>query len=429
MSSSLGVSAAGGATSSGYTCGGAAGTVYVVNGTTSSLIFDNSDGSSDSSTCTLFPPELSGVQLRQLSILRKACVDLRQSVKNNDVRAYLLDIDGSSKMTGDGIVIDTCAANLRGQITCTSALQLHNAQSGVGLVTAYTGSSMTCSSCTVKMSLTGSHVMLQGTVSASTLEITGVERISLAGSLTANASELAIAAGSANISGTATCSGSACSIRVSVNTTLEVGGTVRCSGNNQCLVDVVSGWSALVGGSITGSDIRMVIAGSLQVIGTITASGQGYAESAGDGKGNRSSYTSSASSDSFRVSGSGGGHGGNGANSCYQYASGYGTTASGGGSYGSSIVPRTFGSGGGRSCYSHSDCRWYGAGGSGGGRILMNASLIEIAIGAIVSADGTSGGNWSGGTIYGSGGAGSGGSILIEPWPAAQPCEEKSSTE
>ncbi len=75
------------------------------------------------------------------------------------------------------------------------------------------------------------------------------------------------------------------------------------------LGDVASGSSALVGGSITGSDIRMVIAGSLQVTGTITGSGQGYAESAGDGKSNRSSYTSSVSSDSFRVSGSGGGHG------------------------------------------------------------------------------------------------------------------------
>ena len=264
VSWSLGVSAAGGATSSGYTCGGAAGTVYVVNGTTSSLIFDNSDGRSDSSTCTLFPPELSGVQLSQLSILRKACVDVKESVKNNDVRAYLLDIDGSSKMTGDAIVIDTSTANLRGQITCTSALQLHNAQSGVGLVTAYTGSSMTCSSCTLKMSLAGSHVMLQGTVSASTLEIKGVERISLAGSLTVNGSELTIAAGSANIGGSVTCSGASCSIRVSVNTTLELGGTVRCtsgncslslqsggdmkctggiscSENNQCLVDVASG--------------------------------------------------------------------------------------------------------------------------------------------------------------------------------------------
>ena len=106
-----------------------------MDGTTSSLIFDNSDGSSDSSTCTLFPPELSGVQLNQLSILSQACVDLRQSVKNNDERAYLLDIDGSSKMTGDGIVIDTSTANLRGQITCTSDLHLHNAQSGVGIVT------------------------------------------------------------------------------------------------------------------------------------------------------------------------------------------------------------------------------------------------------------------------------------------------------
>jgi hypothetical protein len=44
----------------------------------------------------------------------------------------------------------------------------------------------------------------------------------------------------------------------------------------------------------------------------------------------------------------------------------------------------------------------------------MSANLIEIAIGVIVQADGTSGGNWSGVTSYGSGGSGSGGSILIE---------------
>ncbi len=48
-------------------------------------------------------------------------MDLRQSVKNNDARAYLLDIDGSSKMTGDGIVIDTSTANLLGEITASGS--------------------------------------------------------------------------------------------------------------------------------------------------------------------------------------------------------------------------------------------------------------------------------------------------------------------
>jgi hypothetical protein len=100
VSSQLAVSAAGGATSSGYTCGGAAGTVYVFNGTSSSLILDNSDGSSDSGTCTPFPADLNGVQLSQLSISRMACMDVRESAKNNDVRAYRLDLDGSSKVTG-----------------------------------------------------------------------------------------------------------------------------------------------------------------------------------------------------------------------------------------------------------------------------------------------------------------------------------------
>ena len=100
----------------------------MVNGTVSSLIVDNSDGSSLSSTCTPFPEDLSGVQLSQLNISRKACVDLRQAQQNNDVRAICMDLDASSKVTGDNVVIDTSNATVRGQITGTSALWLHNAQ-------------------------------------------------------------------------------------------------------------------------------------------------------------------------------------------------------------------------------------------------------------------------------------------------------------
>ena len=115
----------------------------MVNGTVSSLIVDNSDGSSLSSTCTPFPEDLSGVQLSQLNISRKACVDLRQAQQNNDVRAICMDLDASSKVTGDNVVIDTSNATVRGQITGTSALWLHNAQAGAGVVEAYSGSSMT----------------------------------------------------------------------------------------------------------------------------------------------------------------------------------------------------------------------------------------------------------------------------------------------
>ena len=206
-------------------------------------------------------------------------------------------------------------------------------------------------------------------------------------------------------------------------------GTISCSGNSQCLVDVASGSSAVLSGSMTGSDIRMVVAEALQLQGTVSTSGQGYAEETGDGKGNRPSYSGS-SSGYYRVSGSGGGHGGDGATSCYRYDASYGPSPSsttpsqhhptfwcffsiqtallthfrvfcldagvlGGLSYGSSSFPRTFGSGGGRSCYYSGSCGYHGKGGSGGGRIYMNASSIEITSGATVSADGTQGGLWN----------------------------------
>ena len=365
------MTAAGGATSSGYTCAGAAGTFYTVNGTWSNLVFDNSDGSSHSSTCTPFPPDLSGVQLSQLNISRKACVDLRQAQKNNDVRAICMDLDESSKVTGDSIVIDTSDVTVRGQITGTSALWLHNAQAGAGVVTAHTGSSMTCSSCALKMSFAESDVTLGGTMSGTTVEIkcikglqklthtgtltgttveiTGFQKLTHTGSLTATGSQLTIAAETASLLGTVRCTGSACSSLVSVNQTLKLGGsllctagkctlsmrsggditstaTISCSGNNQCLLDVASDASASFGGSIAASDIRMVIAESLRLQGTVSTNGQGYAEVSGDGKGGKSSFHSSTNS--FRVSGSGGGHGGNGAAACYRYTS-YGNLPAG----------------------------------------------------------------------------------------------------
>ena len=306
----------------------------------------------------------------------------------------------------------------------------------------------------LKMSLSGSDVFLKGSISAGTGEIKGLQSLTHSGTLAVSGSLLSIEAGTASIRGTVRCSGSACSSLVSVNRTLEMGGslsctsgkcslslrsggnmtssgTVSCSGNSQCLLDVACGSSAVLLGSITGSDIRMVVAESLQLVGTVSTSGQGYVEKAGDGRGNQPYYGGSSSyySSSYRVSGSGAGHGGNGAVACFRQDSSYGSIPEGtarhcmmitlilarmlacaiagacrteivciepgGVSYGSSSFPRTFGSGGGRSCYYYGDCRYYGTGGSGGGRIYMNASSIEIVSGATVSADGEQGEAWS----------------------------------
>ena len=366
----------GGSTSSGYSCAGAAGTLYVLNGTASSLTFDNGGGSSASSTCTPFPTDLNGVQLSFLNISGRTCLDLRQAASYNDVRAYELDLDVNSKITGDSVVIDTSNASLRGSIAASSALWLHNAQSGAGAVTAYSGSIITCSSCTMRMTLAGSDVWMHGTITASVAEVRGLQSITHTGSLSVLGSQLMVEAGTASMGGAVTCSGSACSILVSVNGTrtsiggtvtcsgaacsvlvsvpgtLEIGGavsctngksslsmrsggsllstgTISCLGNSQCLVDLAIGGSAQLEGVTRGSDIRMVVADGLEVLGRVSTDEQGYIEYLGDGKGARSSWSTSYTYSSFRVSGSGGGHGGDGASSCYRYSSSYGSIPSG----------------------------------------------------------------------------------------------------
>jgi len=351
VSSQLALTSSGGATSDSYACAGAAGTVYVANGTSLLLIFDNSNENSDSSTSTPFPGDLNGVQLTLVNISRKASVDLRQAKSKNDVRSHGFDLDASSKVTGDSVVIDTSNASVRGSITGSTTVWLHNAQSGAGTVTAHGGSTIGCSSCKLKMSLAGSDVILRGSISAGTGEIQGLRSLTHSGYLAVSGSLLSIEAGTASITGTVICSGSACSSLVSVNKTLEMGGSlsctggkcslslrsggdmrssgdVSCSGNSQCLVDVASGSSAVLSGSMAGSDIRMVVAERLRLLGTVSTSGQGYVEEAGDGKGNKPSYGSSYDS-GYRVSGSGAGHGGNGAGACFRYSSSYGSIPSG----------------------------------------------------------------------------------------------------
>ena len=332
-----------------------------MNGTSSILIFDNSNENSESATCTPFPGDLNGVQLSQLNISRKACVDLRQAKSNNDVRSYGFDLDASSKVTGDSVTIDTSNASVRGSITGSTTVWLKGSE------VTLQGSIISTGTCEIKglerlthsgnmavtgsLLLKGSDVTLQGSISAGTGEIKGLERLTHSGSLVVSGSLLSIEASTASISGTVRCSGSACSSLVSVNRTLEMGGslsctvgkcslslrsggdmnssgTVSCSGNSQCLVEVASGSSAVLSGSMTGSDIRMVVAEALRLLGTVSTSGQGYAERSGDRKGNQPTYTYSSTSN-YRVSGSGAGHGGNGAAACYRYRSGYGSIPSG----------------------------------------------------------------------------------------------------
>ena len=230
VSSQLALTSSGGATSDSYACAGAAGTVYVANGTSLLLIFDNSNENSDSSTSTPFPGDLNGVQLTLVNISRKASVDLRQAKSNNDVRSYGFDLDASSKVTGDSVVIDTSNASVRGSITGSTTVWLHNAQSGAGTVTAHGGSTIGCSSCKLKMSLAGSDVILLGSISAGTGEIQGLRNLTHSGSLAVSGSVLSIEAGTASITGTVTCTGSACSSVVSVNKTLEMGGSLSCTG-------------------------------------------------------------------------------------------------------------------------------------------------------------------------------------------------------
>jgi hypothetical protein len=436
VSSQLALTSSGGATSDSYACAGAAGTVYVANGTSLLLIFDNSNENSDSSTSTPFPGDLNGVQLTLVNISRKASVDLRQAKSNNDVRSYGFDLDASSKVTGDSVVIDTSNASVRGSITGSTTVWLHNAQSGAGTVTAHGGSTIGCSSCKLKMSLAGSDVILRGSISAGTGEIQGLRNLTHSGNLAVSGSLLSIEAGTASITGTVTriCSGSACSSLVSVNKTLEMGGSlsctggtcslslrsggdmrssgdVSCSGNSQirangtisvlgtlactsslhmlelagsdiqvhnsgiitgsCSLSLRSGGDMRSSGDVSysgssqsrangtilvlgtlactsslckleaeGSDIQVqnsgrisggdviLVAESLRVLGTVSTSGQGYVEDAGDGKGIKPSY-GGGSTDYYRVSGSGAGHGGNGAGACFRYSSSYGSIPSG----------------------------------------------------------------------------------------------------
>ena len=275
VSSQLALTSSGGATSDSYACAGAAGTVYVANGTSLLLIFDNSNENSDSSTSTPFPGDLNGVQLTLVNISRKASVDLRQAKSNNDVRSYGFDLDASSKVTGDSVVIDTSNASVRGSITGSTTVWLHNAQSGAGTVTAHGGSTIGCSSCKLKMSLAGSDVILRGSISAGTGEIQGLRNLTHSGSLAVSGSLLSIEAGTASIFGTVTqiCSGSTCSSLIGVNKTLEIGGSLSCTGGT-CSFSLRSGGDMRSSGDVSGTcSLLLRSGGGLRSSGVVSCSG------------------------------------------------------------------------------------------------------------------------------------------------------------
>jgi hypothetical protein len=117
------------------------------------------------------------------------------------------------------------------------------------------------------------------------------------------------------------------SSQIRANGTILVLGTLACTSSLCKLEAEGSDIQVQNSGRISGGDV-ILVAESLRVLGTVSTSGQGYVEDAGDGKGIKPSY-GGGSTDYYRVSGSGAGHGGNGAGACFRYSSSYGSIPSG----------------------------------------------------------------------------------------------------
>ena len=120
-----------------------------------------------------------------------------------------------------------------------------------------------------------------------------------------------------------TCQG--CKIRAKGK--ISVLGTIRCI-SALCPLELEGG-QIEVGkiGNIQGGDVIMK-SEKITVQGSISTTGQGYAEEEGSGKGSRPLAIYSSHS-SWRVAGSGAGHGGAGADACYSFSSSYGSKPSG----------------------------------------------------------------------------------------------------
>ena len=141
-----------------------------------------------------------------------------------------------------------------------------------------------------------------------------------------------------------------CEIVVEEDCTVD--GKIRCT-TPMCKITIAArNISISTNGMVQGGDLKLSAESDINIAGIIKADGLGHGNGTGTGKGTSPTPGSSASSYWYRFygSGGGGGYGGVGANSCFRYGSSlyvnpvhYGAGAS----YGESLAPQSFGSGGG----------------------------------------------------------------------------------
>ena len=141
-----------------------------------------------------------------------------------------------------------------------------------------------------------------------------------------------------------------CQIVVEEDCTVD--GKIRCT-TPMCKITIAArNISISTNGMVQGGDLKLSAESDIKIAGVIKADGLGHGNGTGTGKGTSPTPGSSASSYWYRFygSGGGGGYGGVGANSCFRYGSSAYVnpqTYGAGASYGESLAPQSFGSGGG----------------------------------------------------------------------------------
>ena len=399
VSSSLTVRSVGGVGSTGYTsCGGAAGAIYAQDGSRPGghLVVDNEQVTTISSSAivTPYPSDVSGHVLDRLQLKGKARVNATAGWSNNNVSSTTINVGSGAEITGDTIhVTSTGSTTVAGTVSCTELLQVRSMGSAGASMRVETGGVVSCVSCEVDVALgsrNGSSVRLEGQINARTLTLTGelvevlgsqtawtgatsieAERMIVGGSgriyVTASSSTMSASASQNALSldlgwlevetgRTVSCSGTGCmSVVVNARDGMAIGGYLGCS-LLKCRLGMTVG-NATVEGTLRGGDVNLTAQRSVRVSsgGVIKADGLGHGNETGTGKGTSPTPGASASTSTsdwykFYGSGGGGGYGGVGANSCFRYGSSAYVnpqTYGAGASYGESLAPQSFGSGGG----------------------------------------------------------------------------------
>jgi len=398
VSSSLTVRSVGGAGSSVDTsCGGAAGAFYAQDSDRPGghLVVDNEQVTTYSSSAivTPYPSDVSGHALDRLQLKGKARVNATAGWSNNDVSSTTINVGSGAQITGDSIhVTSTGSMTVAGIVSCTELLRVRSMGAARASMRVETGGLVSCVSCEVDVALgsrNGSSVRLEGQIKARTLTLTG-ELVEVLGSQTAwtgttsieaermivgRSGVIEVTASSSTMSASASqtalsldlgwlevetgravnCSGTGCvSVVVSARDGMAIGGYLGCS-PLKCRLGMTVG-NATVGGTLRGGDVNLTAQRSVRVSsgGLIKADGLGHGSETGTGKGTSPTPGSTANWFSywylFYGSGGGGGYGGVGANSCYRISSSTyvnPVTYGAGASYGESLAPQSFGSGGG----------------------------------------------------------------------------------